>query len=196
MIPKKHTTEHEIGNTKFFLFKNIHRDYVLFDDSMEYPIRIGKINKIVPILQYYKSKMGNQFVLYQFRDSDREGFVKDTSPLNISSAKIDFPSVGFPTNPVKKTIPKVDKDEIYYHFKLYSGNHILFDSLLNSSIQYGTKLDVNTQYKNMPDSSTVYYFEKNKTVGFKMKMSIKSDKTKKTVEETKQTSKLEKDKNK
>ena len=194
MIPKKKTSETDIGSDKFYLFKNIYGDFVLFDSTMEYPIRYGSINKITSLLQFYKNKLGEKFELYQFIDNNREGLKKNSSGLKINPLAIDFPSVGFPTFPVKKVIPKTNRDKIYYHFKLTPSTHILFDSELNSSISYGSKNEILSQYKNMPTTSTTYYFEKNDIDGFKMKMCLKSNNSRKSETETKITAEKEKDK--
>ena len=194
MIPKKKTSENDIDSEKFYLFKTIYSDFVLFDSTMEYPIRYGSINKITPILQFYKNKLGEKFELYQFNDNNREGLKKNSSGLKINPLVIEFPNVGFPTFPVKKIIPKTNRDKIYYHFKLTSSAHILFDSELNSSISYGSRNEVIAQYRNMPKSATTYYFEKSITDGFKMKMCMKPDNSRKAETETKLTAENQKDK--
>lgn len=194
MIAKKHTSERDIESSVFYLFNTIDGDRVLFDADMTYPIRYGSINTIVPILQYFKKKLGANFKLYQFDTNDKEGFKKDFSPSRIEALDIDFPAVGFPTFPVRKSIPKTNPKKVYYHFKLSPSKHILFDSDFDACIQYGSKMDVSAYYRIMPKTATVYYFEKNTVLGFKMKMAIKSDATKKTDEEVKETAEIEKTK--
>lgn len=190
MIAKKHTNEKDIDSSVFYLFHILNGDIVLFDADMSYPLRYGKINTITPILRYFKTKLGAGFKLYQFNTNEREGFKKDNSPIRIdASPSLEFPSIGFPTFPVRKFIPKTNRSKLYYHFKLSPSTHILFDEELDSSIQYGSKMDVSAQYRHMPEDATVYYFEKNPTYGFKMKMAIKKDKTKKTDVDVKETAK-------
>lgn len=190
MIAKKKSTERDIDSSAFYLFNTLDKNIALFDGSMDYPIRHGQINTIIPILSYFKKKLKGKFNLYQFDTDDRFGFKKDTSPNKILEMDIDFPSVGFPTFPNKKYIPKNGRDLIYYHFKLNPMVHILFDSNLDSPIQYGSKLSVGAQYSLMPKESTIFYFEKDKFNGFKLKMAIKSDQQKKTEESVEKTSEI------
>jgi len=190
MIAKKHSNEKDIDSSVFYLFHILNGDIVLFDADMSYPLRHGKINTITPILQFFKAKLGARFKLYQFDTNEREGFKKDNSPIRVDGGVApEFPSIGFPTFPVRKFIPKTNRSKLYYHFKLTPSTHILFDEELDSTIQYGNKMDVSAQYKHMPEDATVYYFEKNPTDGFKMKMAIKKDKTKKPGDEVKETAK-------
>jgi len=195
MIAKKHTNEKDIDDTVFYLFNTLNGEMVLFDGEMSYPIRYGKINSIVPILQYFKTKLGARFKLYQFDNSEKEGFKKDNSPLRIDGGIIkEFPTIGFPTFPVRKFIPKTNRSKLYYHFKLDASTHILYDEELDSSIQYGSKMDVSAQYRYMPEDATVYYFEKNPTTGFRMKIAVKKNNTKKTEEDVKETAEEKKPK--
>ncbi len=193
MIAKKKTNERDIDDSVFYLFHTLDKNVVVFDAAMDYPIRHGKINTIVPILGYYKNKLKNNFVLHQFDNDNRVGFKKDVSGLRISELDIDFPSVGFPTFPNRKFIQRTGADVIYYHFRLTPSVHILFDSELNSPIQYGSKSTIGAQYSLMPKSSTIFYFEKNTTTGFKLKMAIKSDQSKKLDEDVKKTSEFVKE---
>lgn len=193
MIAKKKTSEKDIDPSEFYLFNTIDDNVSLFDASMDYPIRYGKINTITPILSYYKNKLKNQFRLYQFSTDDKVGFKKDFSPEKIIESNISFPAIGFPTFPNRKFISKTKiRDLVYYHFRINPTTHILFDSEMDSPIQYGSKLNVTSQYGLMPKNSTVFYFEKDRFNGFKLKMAIKSDQQKKSEEDVKITSEIKK----
>jgi hypothetical protein len=88
---------------------------------------------------------------------------------------------------------KIDiKEKLYYHYKVDASRYALFDSDLDTPIAYGSWNFVGATINKLPPSSTIFYYEVDKQIGWKMKRSYSPDKqTQDTEERTKSVEKAE-----
>ena len=72
------------------------------------------------------------------------------------------------------------KEKLYYHYKIDASCYSLFDSALDTPIAYGSFNFVASVISNLPKTSTIFYYEVDKQLGWKMKRTYNPDN--KTVE--------------
>ena len=72
------------------------------------------------------------------------------------------------------------KENLYYHFKIDASCYSLFDSELSTPIAYGSYNFVAATISGLPKTSTIFYYEIDKQLGWKMKKTYNPNK--KTVE--------------
>lgn len=98
-----------------------------------------------------------------------------------------------PTPYPKKINPK---ETLYYHYKIDPATYALYDSQLSTPIIYGSHNLVGSTISNLPNSVTIFYYEIDKQLGWKMKRryspnnkTVDAEDAKKTVEGVEQNKK-------
>ena len=71
---------------------------------------------------------------------------------------------------------KIDiKERLYYHFKIDASRYTLFDSEMSTPIAYGSYNFVASTIANLPRSVTIFYYEVDKQLGWRMKRSYTAE---------------------
>lgn len=76
-------------------------------------------------------------------------------------------------------------EKLFYHFKIDPATYVLFDSDLSTAIAYGSKNLVSATIINLPKSVTIFYYEPDTNIGWKMKRRYKPDNTTELVDSAK-----------
>ena len=75
--------------------------------------------------------------------------------------------------PYPKKIDVLEK--VFYHFKVSPSCYALFDSEINTPVIYGSYNLVSSTIKNLPPTVSIFYFETDPRMGWKMKRTYKPD---------------------
>lgn len=67
-------------------------------------------------------------------------------------------------------------EKLFFHFKLDATTYSLFDSTMSTPIAYGSLNFVSATIVNLPTKSTIFYFELDNNLGWKMKRTYKPNK--------------------
>lgn len=70
-----------------------------------------------------------------------------------------------------------NSEKLFYHFKIDPSTYVLFDSDLSTAVAYGSKNLVSATIVNLPTSTTIFYYEPDTSIGWKMKRRYKPDNT-------------------
>lgn len=89
---------------------------------------------------------------------------------------------------------KIDpKERLYYHYKIDAATYALYDSELNTPIAYGSFNFVSATITKLPPTVTIFYYEVDIQLGWKMKrrynpekQTVEAEDGKKAVEKTEQ----------
>jgi hypothetical protein len=64
-------------------------------------------------------------------------------------------------------------EKVFFYYKIDPTTHVLYDSDMGEPVAYGSINLVGAVISNLPKSSTIYYFEPDKSLGWRMKRSYK-----------------------
>ena len=87
-------------------------------------------------------------------------------------------------------------ERTFFHFKLDASTYVLYDSDLGEPVSYGSFNIVGSTISNLNPKSTIFYFEMDSLLGWKMKRTYKPKKEKSSIQENKESIQSKKDESK